>query len=180
MDGDQKQQIKASQPPAKVVISLRHKQSKNCTARHPVSSHILPNGTNFKNKNRWSNDHFLLKVRKQETGFQEESVAPSGEKEQIKILCYNFTIDHQCHRGYSTKLCLKEERVFLAQCVMLQLYIDFVSLSSNCECDWVHVLGEIHIMRAICMLAKSLELKFKLLTQMGLKPIEINTLLFHF
>lgn len=25
---------------------------------------------------------------------------------------------------------------------MLQLYIDFVSLSSNCECDWVHVLGK--------------------------------------
>lgn len=41
-------------------------------------------------------------------------------------------------------------------------------------------LGNLHIMYAICVLAKSLEFKFKLLTEMVLKPTEINILIFHF
>lgn len=41
-------------------------------------------------------------------------------------------------------------------------------------------LGNLHIMCAICILAKSLEFKFKLLSEMGWKPTEINILIFHF
>lgn len=41
-------------------------------------------------------------------------------------------------------------------------------------------LGNLHIMCALCILARSLEFKFKLLPEMGLKPTEINILLiFH-
>lgn len=41
-------------------------------------------------------------------------------------------------------------------------------------------LGNLHIMCAICILAKSLQFKFKLLPGRGVKPTEISILIFHF
>lgn len=70
--------------------------------------------------------------------------------------------------------------VFLAAKVIVQLYIDFVSLSSNCVCDCVHMLGEFAYNVCCLYLSQITPIQVQTAHWNGTQAPEINILSVHF